>query len=97
MSKGRDEFIYCPQTGRLYFSIKEASQQTGIGITPMNTCINLGKPYMGREYLRLRNLPDGEYTIHISRPARQDGEGMNHFNDEILRPKGNEPWFTLTD
>lgn len=49
---------------------------------------------MGREYLRLRNLPDGEYTIHISRPARQDGEDVKHFNDEILKSKGNESWFT---
>lgn len=49
---------------------------------------------MGREYLRLRNLPDGEYTIRISRPARQDGEDVKHFNDKILRPKGNESWFT---
>ena len=94
MSKGVDEFIYCPQTGRLYFSIREAARETGICLSTMITRINLGRPYMGREYLRLRNLPDGEYTIHISRPARQDGEDVKHFNDEILKSKGNESWFT---
>ena len=94
MSKGVDEFIYCPQTGRLYFSIREAARETGICLSTMTTRVNLGRPYMGHEYLRLRNLPDGEYTIHISRPARQDGEDVKHFNDEILQPKGNESWFT---
>ena len=56
----------------------------------MATRINQRRPYMGREYLRLRYLPDGEYTIRISRPARQDGEDVKHFNDEILKSKGNE-------